>query len=102
MWPSSRAPAAGLASACPAWHLRAFRYPVNGSWTTENAGDAGTTARQLLIHRTTLYRRLNRVSELCALDIQRSGDDRLAARVGLRLTTLARISRAPDGGSGPE
>ena len=60
----------------------------------DNAGDAGTTARQLQIHRTTLYQRLNRVSDLCALDIQRSGDDRLAAHVGLRLATLARVRPA--------
>jgi PucR C-terminal helix-turn-helix domain len=59
----------------------------------DNAGDAGTTARQLQIHRTTLYQRLARVSDLCALDIQRSGDDRLAAHVGLRLATLARGRR---------
>ena len=38
----------------------------------DNAGDAGATARQLQIHRTTLYQRLARVSDLCALDIQRS------------------------------
>jgi hypothetical protein len=56
----------------------------------DNAGNAGTTARQLEIHRATLYQRLTRVSDLCALDIQRSGDDRLAAHVGLRLATLAR------------
>jgi hypothetical protein len=56
----------------------------------DNAGNAGTTARQLDIHRATLYQRLTRVSDLCALDIQRSGDDRLAAHVGLRLATLAR------------
>jgi hypothetical protein len=56
----------------------------------DNAGDAGTTARQLQIHRATLYQRLTRVFDLCALDIQRSGDDRLAAHIGLRLATLAR------------
>jgi hypothetical protein len=56
----------------------------------DNAGNAGTTARQLEIHRATLYQRLTRVSDLCGLDIQRSGDDRLAAHVGLRLATLAR------------
>ena len=33
----------------------------------DNAGDAGTTARQLRIHRATLYQRLTRVSDLCAL-----------------------------------
>ena len=60
----------------------------------DNAGDAGTTARQLQIHRATLYQRLTRVSDLCALNIQRSGDDRLAAHVGLRLATLARVRPA--------
>ena len=57
----------------------------------DNAGDAAATARRLQIHRATLYQRLARVSDLCALDIQRSGDDRLAAHVGLRLTTLTRV-----------
>jgi sugar diacid utilization regulator len=57
----------------------------------DNAGDAGTTARQLQIHRATLYQRLGRVADLCALDIQRSGDDRLAAHIGLRFATLARV-----------
>jgi hypothetical protein len=55
----------------------------------DHAGDASATAELLQIHRTTLYQRLSRVSDLCALDIQRSGDDRLTAHVGLRLTTLA-------------
>jgi hypothetical protein len=55
----------------------------------DNAGDVGTTARLLQVHRATLYQRLGRVSDLCGLDIQRSGDDRLAAHVGLRLATLA-------------
>jgi DNA-binding PucR family transcriptional regulator len=55
----------------------------------DNAGDAAATAHRLRIHRATLYQRLTRVSEVSALDIQRSGDDRLAAHVGLRLATLA-------------
>jgi PucR-like helix-turn-helix protein len=55
----------------------------------DRAGDAGATAQQLRIHRATLYQRLARVRELCALDIQRSGDDRLTAHVGLRLAMLA-------------
>jgi hypothetical protein len=55
----------------------------------DSAGDAGATAMRLQIHRATLYQRLARVDELCALDIKRSGDDRLAAHVGLRLAALA-------------
>jgi DNA-binding PucR family transcriptional regulator len=64
----------------------------------DHAGDAGTTARQLQIHRATLYQRLTRVSDLCKLDIQRSGNDRLAAHVGLRLATLAHGRRGQAGG----
>jgi hypothetical protein len=64
----------------------------------DTAGDAATTARRLRIHRATLYQRLSRVSDLCGLDIQRSGDDRLAAHVGLRLETLARGQRVSDEG----
>jgi DNA-binding PucR family transcriptional regulator len=62
----------------------------------DNAGDAGTTARQLQIHRATLYQRLTRVSDLCALDIQRSGDDRLAAHIGVRFALLARSRPSSD------
>jgi hypothetical protein len=60
----------------------------------DNAGDAGATAHQLRIHRATLYQRLTRVSDLYALNIQRSGDDRLAAHIGLRLATLERGRRS--------
>jgi sugar diacid utilization regulator len=55
----------------------------------DRAGDAAATARTLRIHRATLYQRLARVDELCALDVQRSGEDRLTAHVGLRLAALA-------------
>jgi PucR C-terminal helix-turn-helix domain/GGDEF-like domain len=55
----------------------------------DSAGDAGATARRLRIHRATLYQRLARVDDLCALDIQRSGNDRLTAHIGLRLAMLA-------------
>lgn len=54
----------------------------------DRAGDAQATAAHLVIHRATLYQRLNRIEHLCDLDLQRSGDDRLAAHVGLRLLRL--------------
>jgi DNA-binding PucR family transcriptional regulator len=54
----------------------------------DRAGDAQATAEKLIIHRSTLYQRLSRIEQLCDLDLQRSGDDRLATHLGLRLLRL--------------
>lgn len=53
----------------------------------DNAGDAQATARSLHLHRTSLYHRLRRIEELAHVDL-RSGDDRLALHLGLKLARL--------------
>ena len=55
----------------------------------DRAGDAQATAEHLIIHRSTLYQRLNRIEHLCDLDLHRSGEDRLVTHLGLRLLRLA-------------
>jgi hypothetical protein len=55
------------------------------------AGDVSAAASALHVHRVTLYRRLERVSELTGLDLRR-GEDRLLLHVALR---LARLQRTP-------
>lgn len=53
----------------------------------DNGGDIKATASQLALHRTSLYYRLERIEELAAVDV-RSGEDRLALHLGLRLARL--------------
>lgn len=53
----------------------------------DNGGDIKATAGQLALHRTSLYYRLERIEELAAVDV-RSGEDRLALHLGLRLARL--------------
>ena len=55
--------------------------------------NAQQTAALLRIHRTTLYWRLARVSELLAVDLSR-GDDRLKLHLALKLSELIPVSRA--------
>jgi GAF domain-containing protein len=52
------------------------------------AGDAAATSARLSIHRATLYQRLARIRTLTGLDLMRSGEDRLAAHLGVRLVLL--------------
>ena len=58
--------------------------------------DCGANAQQaaelLHIHRTTLYWRLARVTDLLAVDLSR-GDDRLKLHLALKLAELTRASR---------
>ena len=58
--------------------------------------DCGANAQQaaalLHIHRTTLYWRLTRVSDLLAVDLSR-GDDRLKLHLALKLANLTRTDR---------
>jgi sugar diacid utilization regulator len=61
------------------------------SWL-DLAGDVQRTARRLHMHRATLYYRLKRVEELCAVDLK-AGDDRLAVHLGLKLVRLAGATR---------
>jgi hypothetical protein len=49
------------------------------------------TARELFIHRSSLYNRLHRVEELSGIDM-RSGADRLTLHLGLRLWRLSQPS----------
>jgi hypothetical protein len=53
----------------------------------EHAGDASETARELHIHRSSLYQRLRRIEEAAEVNLQ-SGDDRLALHLGLRVRRL--------------
>jgi hypothetical protein len=50
--------------------------------------DAGATAQELSLHRSSLYARLHRIEELVGIDLH-DGDDRLAVQLGLRLWRLA-------------
>ena len=53
----------------------------------DSAGNAQKTAEQLFLHRTTLYYRLKRISELTGADLH-DGNDRLALHLGLKLARL--------------
>jgi len=55
-------------------------------------GNAQQAAARLHIHRTTLYWRLARVTDLLAVDLSR-GDDRLKLHLALKLAELARPAR---------
>jgi hypothetical protein len=55
-------------------------------------GNAQQAAARLHIHRTTLYWRLARVSDLLAVDLSR-GDDRLKLHLALKLSELTRPAR---------
>jgi hypothetical protein len=63
--------------------------------TLDHGGDVAAAARELHVHRATLYRRLERAEELTGLDL-RAGDDRLQAHLALRMWRLAG-SPLPDG-----
>jgi sugar diacid utilization regulator len=54
----------------------------------ELAGDARATAEALTLHRATLYYRLNRIEEITGARLK-TGDDRLALHLGLRLARLS-------------
>jgi DNA-binding PucR family transcriptional regulator len=56
--------------------------------TLDAAGDVAAAARELHVHRATLYRRLARAEELTGLRLT-SGDDRLRAHLALRMWRLA-------------
>jgi hypothetical protein len=56
--------------------------------TLDAAGDVAAAARELHVHRATLYRRLQRAEELTGLTLA-SGDDRLRAHLALRMWRLA-------------
>jgi DNA-binding PucR family transcriptional regulator len=51
------------------------------------AGDAKATAAALSLHRATLYYRINRIEEITGARLK-TGEDRLALHLGLRLARL--------------
>jgi hypothetical protein len=58
------------------------------------AGDAKATAAALCTHRATLYHRLARVEALFGMDM-RTGSDRLAVHLGLKVARLAGVHPLP-------
>ncbi|PXY23352.1 PucR family transcriptional regulator [Prauserella endophytica] len=58
----------------------------------DNAGDVARTARNLNVHRATLYHRLKRIEQLTGCELSR-GDDRLTLHLGLKLRALAAAHR---------
>ncbi len=52
------------------------------------AGDVKATAEALTLHRATLYYRINRIEEITGARLK-TGEDRLALHLGLRLARLA-------------
>jgi hypothetical protein len=58
------------------------------------AGDVQRTARELRVHRTTLYYRLERVQQLTGLNL-REGHDRLLVHVALKLHRLFGLPGVP-------
>lgn len=61
----------------------------------DNAGDVQRTARQVRVHRTTLYHRLQRIEQVASVDL-RDGTDRLTLHLGLKLAKLARAASPED------
>ncbi|MFF7650946.1 PucR family transcriptional regulator [Streptomyces sp. NPDC007983] len=57
----------------------------------DHGGSAPRTAHALHLHRTSLYYRLQRITELTGLDLA-DGDHRLALHLGLRLHALMRAT----------
>jgi hypothetical protein len=51
-------------------------------------GDARLTAERVVLHRASLYRRLQRVEQIAGVSLRR-GEDRLALHMGLKLARLA-------------
>ncbi|WP_163505257.1 helix-turn-helix domain-containing protein [Fodinicola acaciae] len=58
----------------------------------DNAGDVAGTARQLDVHRATLYQRLKRIEHLTGCALNR-GEDRLTLHLALKLQALAAAYR---------
>jgi sugar diacid utilization regulator len=56
----------------------------------DNGGQAQIAAKQLNIHRAGFYYRLQRIEEIAGVDL-RSGDDRLALHLGLKLARMSGI-----------
>lgn len=59
------------------------------------ACDVQRTAASLYLHRTTLYHRLRRVERVAGVDL-RTGDDRLALHLSLKLARLQGVSWPPE------
>ena len=57
------------------------------------AGDAKATAEALVLHRATLYYRLQKVEQIAGVSLK-SGEDRLSLHLGLKLLRLAGVEPA--------
>lgn len=55
----------------------------------DSVGDPSAAAKALNVHRTTLYYRLNRITEQTGMDL-RDGGERLAVHLGLKVARLIR------------
>lgn len=56
----------------------------------ETGGDVEAAARELFVHRTTLYYRLDRIRDLTGVDL-RTGTDRVDLHIALRLAAYRRV-----------
>jgi hypothetical protein len=63
----------------------------------DRGGDAQGAATALFLHRSSLYKRLNRIERLTGYDL-RNGDDRLELHLGLRLWRLVDGGDSRDSG----
>jgi hypothetical protein len=62
--------------------------------------DAQTTARELNLHRASLYYRLHKIEEIAGVNLH-DGEDRLALHLGLKLARLARMHALEPAKSAP-
>jgi hypothetical protein len=65
----------------------------------DSSGDATLTAKELHVHRSTLYYRLGRIESIAGVNL-RDGADRLSMHVGLKLRHLVEAGGSSGGSSG--
>ncbi|MFN8062978.1 MAG: helix-turn-helix domain-containing protein [Vicinamibacterales bacterium] len=56
----------------------------------DRAGDAKATAEALILHRASLYYRLQKIEQITGMNLK-SGEDRLALHLGLKLRAIAKL-----------
>jgi PucR C-terminal helix-turn-helix domain/GGDEF-like domain len=66
-----------------------------------HAGDTQATAKDLHVHRTSLYHRLRRVEQLATVDLA-SGEERLVLHLGLKVARLQGLTWAAGADDGPK
>lgn len=76
--------------------VKLLQHP-DGEWLVEtleryldHAGDTKAVAADLVVHRASVYYRLQKIEEIAGVDL-RQGEDRLALHLGLKLARLAGI-----------